>query len=531
MIKTDFHRKQMIALFIGVIVALLMLTGYRLFVLQKVECSRDGFFHVRLALEGWNVFAAKTFPTLTMSSWTAHFADKELIYHYILSIVQTFSILAGFPDYPFHAASLFFCGFLLLIFGFAAKELKIRNLWFCVLFLIFVSQNYTARILMVRPHTFSSALLLLSFIIFMRTKDLKDCWKPVLMGFLMSWSYSNPHFLLFPAGVFAFYHFFRDKRRACVIFGGTFLGVVLGLVLHPQFPNTLLNWKIQCVDAILLSLMKKEDVYISFGTELYLSGIKVWKGLFIFWIFCFLNLVFAFLMFLRQKRRFFIPENLIILTISVLLFIGSIRAYRIIEYAVPFNALSLFYFITRNRGIFPLNTKWKKIAVPSAYTAVFLLLLIFVPSRITRSLFVNQRYSDYQDFFRINKIPDGTVIANINWSEFPRLYYEHPQFRYLTALDPAFALARGKERMILLEQFRKRKIFLTPEQLKTITGAEIFHVPRLEFALADRMRHRYVLIFFSEKDGYLFTMPELAGKFVAKKYSHPELDQKKTGKP
>ena len=520
----------MISLLIGVFISLLLLTGYRLFILNEWECSRDGFYHVRLALEGWNVFAAKTFPSLTMSSWAAHFADKELLYHYILGIVQSFSILAGIPEYPFHTASLFFCGFLLLMFGLTLKELKIKPLWYCILFLIFICPNYTARILMVRPHTFSSGLLFLAFILFMRTKEWKDCWKPILIGFLMSWSYSNPHFLLFPAGIFAFYHFFHDKRRSCIIFGGALIGILAGLILHPQFPNTFLNWKIQCVDVVNLLMMKREDTYISLGREIYLSGLKTWESLLLFWISCFLNLVFAFLMFLRQKRRFFIPENLIILTISILLFIGSIRVYRIIEYAVPFNILSFFYFITRNRGIFPLNKKWKRIVVPSVFTIVFLLLFIYVPSRITESLFPDRRCLDYQDFCRINKLPDQTFIANINWSEFPRLYYEHPEFRYLCALDPTFGLAGSKERMILIEQFRKRKIFLTPEQLKTITGAEIFHVPRLEFRLADRMKHRYTLVFFSETDGYLFVMPYLAGKFIHKVYRPPEDSGKKQAK-
>ena len=530
MIKTDSHRKQMISLFIGVFISLLMLTGYRLFILRDMECSRDGFFHVRLALEGWNVFAAKTFPSLSMSSWTAHFADKELLYHYILGIVQSFSILAGIPEYPFHTASLFFCGFLLLMFGFTAKELKIKHLWLCIPFLIFISQNYTARMLMVRPHTFSSALLLLGFVLFMRTKDWKDCWKPFFIGFLMSWSYSNPHFLLFPAGIFAFYYFFRDKKRSCIIFGGAFLGILLGLILHPQFPNTFSNWKIQCIDVPLLVMMNKKAEYLTFGTEINLSGIDLWKSIIIFWIFCLLNLGFAFLMFLRQKRRFFIPENLIILTISVLLFIGSIRVYRIIEYAVSFNTLSLFYFITRNRAIYPWDKPWKKYAVPTVWAVVFLLLFIYIPSRISSSLFFDFRYNDYRDFLQVNKLPENTLIANIDWSDSPRLYYEHPEHRYLCALDPAFGFAAGKERMLLIEQFRRKRIFLPPEQLKTITGAEIFHVPRLEFQLADRMKYRYTLVFFSETDGYLFVMPYLARKFISKVYRSPEDSGKKNSR-
>ena len=127
----------------------------------------------------------------------------------------------------------------------------------------------------------------------------------------------------------------------------------------------------------------------------------------------------------------------------------------------------------------------------------------------------------------MNKLPENTLIANLDWSEHPRLYFEHPEFRYLCALDPTFGLAAGKERMILIEQFRKRKIFLTPEQLKTITGAEIFHVPRIGYKLADRMKHRYTLVFFSDTDGYLFVMPYLAKKFISKVYRSPEDSGKK----
>ena len=63
------------------------------------ENDVDPFYHVRIAMEGWSVYTAQTFPTMTLSTWSECFADKELLFHILLSGVQNAVLALGLPDF------------------------------------------------------------------------------------------------------------------------------------------------------------------------------------------------------------------------------------------------------------------------------------------------------------------------------------------------------------------------------------------------------------------------------------------------
>ena len=48
------------------------------------ESDRDSFYHAIMAESGPEVFAAKQFPSTTMSVWQENFSDKELGFHLLL---------------------------------------------------------------------------------------------------------------------------------------------------------------------------------------------------------------------------------------------------------------------------------------------------------------------------------------------------------------------------------------------------------------------------------------------------------------
>ena len=73
---------------IGVLIAFSFLILLRLIFAVNGENEVDSFYHVRIALEGWRVYAAQTFPVLTLSTWTECFADKELLFHILLFLHQ-----------------------------------------------------------------------------------------------------------------------------------------------------------------------------------------------------------------------------------------------------------------------------------------------------------------------------------------------------------------------------------------------------------------------------------------------------------
>ena len=101
--------KMKLSVAIGILIAMSFLVIVRLIFAVNGENEYDSFYHVRIAMEGWRVYAAKTFPTLILSTWTECFADKELLFHILLGWVQNAVLALGLPEFPFHIPNLFFC--------------------------------------------------------------------------------------------------------------------------------------------------------------------------------------------------------------------------------------------------------------------------------------------------------------------------------------------------------------------------------------------------------------------------------------
>jgi hypothetical protein len=79
------------------------------------ETTNDTYYHIAMADLGPKVFLARTFPYLTISSWTDDFADKELGYHVCLWLLRQFERLAGLDTgQPFRLAALLSC---FMLFG------------------------------------------------------------------------------------------------------------------------------------------------------------------------------------------------------------------------------------------------------------------------------------------------------------------------------------------------------------------------------------------------------------------------------
>ena len=53
---------------VGVLIAFCFMVILRLVFTVNGENDVDPFYHVRIAMEGWSVYTAQTFPTMTLST-------------------------------------------------------------------------------------------------------------------------------------------------------------------------------------------------------------------------------------------------------------------------------------------------------------------------------------------------------------------------------------------------------------------------------------------------------------------------------
>ena len=222
------------------------------------EISADAYYHAAMAELGPSVFCAKTFPWLELSVWRDTFADKELLYHFALwGIVRTQEFLGLNTDAPFHLPAAVFMVISLLVFLYTMKRLGVSPPLILAMSILMPLSipNFTFRFLMLRPHVLSLAFLLLLIAMLSKGSLRSRSFWTLGISFFYTWSYSNPQFILIPAAVFALVGFREDSWKSLWIFAAAVAGVLLGLLIHPQFPNSFLIWKVQSWDALFGPMM------------------------------------------------------------------------------------------------------------------------------------------------------------------------------------------------------------------------------------------------------------------------------------
>jgi len=485
----------------GVIGAWLALVALRLLTFGTGENDVDCFFHVAIVQQGWNVFAAPAFPTLTMSVWTTSFSDRELLYHLFLRGLLELQNGGGPAVFPFHFPALVFAGLLPLALAVTLGRLHARWLWLWPLLLVALDPEYTCRVLMLRPYVMAMSILILSCAALAWCDRPRRCGLLFLCGFVMAWSYSNPHFILLPAAGFAVAVWPRDRKLAVLLPVTALLGVLVGLTLHPQFPNTLLNWKTQCVDVLLA---RYNAPYLGFGDELYMGGWRNWlrhPGLLALGA---VNLTLALALWRRGEQRDR-ELRLALLLPALATLVGMLLFGRLVEYAAPFNVLA-------SALLFTAGLRQDDRSIKRVVRTGFLVLLAatgFYTVWCFAHAAVGTQHpdDDFAVWARRAGIPPGTVIANVNWSDFPALYYSAPEYRYLHGIEPMFGYAALPDRIRKLELFRTGRMKLTPAQLREVTGSELVFVSAAGWELARDMARTGYKIVYQGRDGWVFRLP------------------------
>lgn len=491
---------------------LIFLTVARMaWVCYSAENSSDCYYHAAMALLGPEYFADKTFPHLTMSVWSNQFSDKELGYHFVLWAIFRCGELIGFTgDPPFHLPALVMaCGFL-VSFSIVCLYFRLRPLWFYMALPVVLSPMFTYRLLMLRPHVMGMILMTFSCLVFAWTRSYRRLWAPALMGFLMAWCYSNPHFILLPAIAFGCAVGLKRPGLGLGMIVSAVVGVVLGFVIHPQFPNTFINWKIQCVDVYREMLVGGAPVML--GDELYQNGLsQIWMS-FGFFVFALVNIALFIAIWWRRRWRFWkLPPTLLAMSgLAVATAVGVLIRARALEYAVPFNALALGVltrYAWRTRRIRPSATArfgWR-VGAGGCVAALGAYVIIFY------SIYPVARYQPYTHFAkwaRTRPIPPGSIIANVFWADFPRLMYSAPEYRFLYGLDPMFGYFSAPERVGKIERFRLGKLKLTPKELRALVNTPFVFVPTRAWTLARGMAKRGFPIIYQGDDGWLFYLDD-----------------------
>lgn len=316
------------------------------------------------------------------------------------------------------------------------QSLKVKGTWFWVALLFIGSVNFTFRLLLTRTFLMSLIFLLLGIYFLIR----KNKWGLGISGALYGLSYVAAPMLIAVAAVWAMIQWVSSKKRDFNFIYVSIIGVTLGFILNPAFPDSL-GHVIRYVLPVFTHLpLANLDV----GTELY--RYSLWDFLRYEFLIVAIWLPSVFWSgFLVYKKRLTL-EQLFVQIIALGFFALALFARRFIEYWAPFaiiasavsysNVLNEITF--KNVKTLLLNEVYFRFALSVAIAVIILsawlnLTTIHFWAQPSRDI---AQYEVGATWLKQNAQPDE-IVFNTHWSDYPKLYYWNPVNNYFIKFDPS----------------------------------------------------------------------------------------------
>jgi len=456
------------------------------------EFGVDVFYHITMADAGPFFCLQKQFHHTVKSIWRTNFYDKEFLFHLYLSVIRKWEVMLGLHNTgpPFNTAYFFTVLLVFAVFTWVLYKAGGVPGLFALPAFIFLAPGFTNRLLMLRPHLFSIVLMIMSAWAFSTVRSKKQLWIPLLMAFLFVYSYSNPHFVVIPAFAVALILLAEKKIKLAVfLFTSAVAGFFIFMTLHPQFPNTFILWKVQCLDVVLEAVTKgnrgiaselrtPQSYWFKYNWQLFFIG-AVNIGIFIFFAgkvaVKFLSehrgWKSAGLLFRVIRRRLgrFTMILLILQSLYIILLCFSLRA---VEYALPFSVLcfsALIFNLTGKRGV----RQFYAVGIISLFLIITPGLLWHWTGKLQN--IPSKEFASYK-LWAADHLERGAYVANLGWGDFTRLFYAAPHCRYMIALDPMFGYAAFPDLYKRLRKFHRGEVPVYPEEMTKITGADFLFI-------------------------------------------------------
>jgi hypothetical protein len=416
----------------------LLLSAFALFVLfaalfavvqygTPALAGTDGYYHIKM---GWLIRQQGLkleFPWLPFTILNADaFYDHHLLYHVYLALFATVdpAVDGGVAlTQAAKIASIIMPSLAFLAIWWLMRGLGVR--WAAVwsLGLFAVSEAFLYRMSMPRAQSASLLVLVLALYWLLQGKH----WRLLPLGFAYVWLYGAFPLLIVLSGIYVAATLIMERRLDWQALAYPMLGIGLGLLINPYFPEDI-NFTITHL------LPKIGDSTTKVGNEWY--PYETWTLV--------ENSGFALAAFIsgtvalgwREKR--IDRPTLISLALAVLFGYMLFRSRRFVEYFPP------FALVFATLAIAPLLQSWRpKRAIWHRLLPIGLLALLIYPLGMTlsdaREKLANakpaDRYAEASLWLRDHTGPEE-MIFQTDWDDFTRLFFYNSDARYTAGLDP-----------------------------------------------------------------------------------------------
>jgi hypothetical protein len=386
--------------------------------------DNDGFYHLRLAalIHQYGLRVPFTWLPLSILNQDA-FYDHHLLYHVYLSLFASGSdqaiLVAGKWASIFMPAAAFVAIWWLL----RGQRVLYATIWTLGLFA--VSEAFLYRLSMPRAQAASLLVLTLGLHWLLQRKL---TWL-IPLGFLYVWLYNAFPLLMVISLVYAVAAFLTERRIEwkAVLYPG--VGIVLGLIINPYFP--------QNITFIINHLAPKiGELGVGVGNEWYPYDTWVLVQNSGFALAAFIVGAFA----LGWRGQKFDRATLTAFALAVCFGLLTLKARRFIEYfpafALIFAALSVSPLLERAA-----ERDHVKRLIPIGLLAILITPLIITLTQARAAMADQSKPADTYaaaSYWIGQHAQPGAMVFQTDWDDFPRLFFYNPADVYTIGLDPTY---------------------------------------------------------------------------------------------
>ncbi|MBP7687530.1 MAG: hypothetical protein KA765_06475 [Thermoflexales bacterium] len=384
--------------------------------------DNDGFYHLRMAALMREFGLRVPFSWLPQSILSPEaFYDHHLLYHAYLSLFAVGSDQAMLIAAKFASIFLPAAAFVAVWWLLRGQRVRWASIW--ALGLLAVSEAFLYRMSMPRAQSASLLVLALGLHWLLRRKY----WPLIPLGFLYVWLYNAFPLLLVVGGVVAIATFMTERRlewRALVF---PAIGLVLGLIINPYFP--------QNITFIINHLLPKlGESAVSVGNEWYPYDTWALIGNSGFALAAFVLGAFA----LGWRGQKIDRAALAAFGLSLVFGFMLFKARRFVEYFPPFALI--FAALAINPLLDALTWAGRRL-LPIGLVAILSVPLIITLTQARTSMAAQTKPAETYaaaSYWLAQYAPPGAKIFQTDWDDFPRLFFYNTTSVYTIGLDPTY---------------------------------------------------------------------------------------------
>jgi hypothetical protein len=432
----------------------------------------DGYYHIKWTRVLWDSIKTHTFvpsfPWLPLTSLNPkQYVDHHLLFHLILIPFARFEdarLGAKIAAVIFSSLAVISCYWLLIRY-------RVRYVMVWLIALLACSAPFLFRLNMTK----APPLAIIYLVIAIHFLFQKRYWPLLPIAFLFTETYDVFPLLFIAALMWAAVIGWTERRIEWRPVMWVALGIVAGLVINPYFPQNLYLMYEHARIKITAS-----DFNTKVGGEWY--PYDSWEFLGNSLVACVAMVVGYVALEPAERKRGHYP--LFFALFSTLLLILVLRWRRIAEYwppfAVMFAAFSLQPWLEGIRSsltrlpndimeelepFFDRNPVVEsnddeslrdtiKVVAVSAVALILSVALFFNLRAAVKEIKQSQPHDYYQRGaeWLVAHVPEGHLIFNTNWDDFPRLFYFDSNHYYVTGLDPSYLYDRDADLSQLYER-------------------------------------------------------------------------------